>query len=171
MDNRSITFRPIGDDDREFLYRVYASTREEELAQTPWNDDEKQQFLQMQFTAQHTHYQKYYDDAQFDLILIDGEPIGNKAIDGQAVTGFRVRRASLVDDLNDQSVWEVWADSETAQVVRVDINHERDEGGSVTLVDFNFDVAFDDAAFDFQPPPGYTIAYESIEELDSNDGK
>lgn len=106
-----------------------------------------------------------------DLLPIDGEPIGNKTIDGQAVTGFRVRRASLVDDLNDQSVWEVWADSETAQVVRVDIHHERDEGGSVTLLDFNFDVAFDDATFDFQPPPGYTIAYESIEELDSNDGK
>ena len=33
MDNRSISFRPIRDDDREFLYRVYASTREEELAQ------------------------------------------------------------------------------------------------------------------------------------------
>ena len=76
MDNRSITFRPIRDDDREFLYRVYASTREEELAQTPWNDDEKQQFLQMQFTAQHTHYQKYHGDSQFDLILLDGEPIG-----------------------------------------------------------------------------------------------
>ncbi len=76
MDNRSITFRPICDDDMEFLYRVYACSREEELAQTPWNDDEKHQFLEMQFTAQHTHYQKYFDDAQFDLILIDGEPVG-----------------------------------------------------------------------------------------------
>ena len=38
----SITFRPIRDDDLEFLYRVYASTRQEEMALTPWDAAEKE---------------------------------------------------------------------------------------------------------------------------------
>ncbi len=105
-----------------------------------------------------------------DLLPGDGEPLGNKMIDGQAVTGFRVRRATLVDGHGDHSVWDIWADSETAQVVRVDIHHEIGEGeGGVTLVDFNFDVDFDDSLFDLQPPPGYTIVYETIEEIDPAD--
>lgn len=97
----------------------------------------------------------------------DGEPLGNKTIDGQTVVGFRLRRPSLVDDLKDHSVWEIWADSDTAQVVRVDIHHERDQGGRVTLVDFKFDVQ--DSLFDLQPPPGYTVVYETVEEIDPVD--
>jgi hypothetical protein len=100
----------------------------------------------------------------------DGQPLGNKMIDGQAVTGFRIRRPSLVDDLEDHSVWEIWADSESAQLVRVDIHHERDQA-RVTLVGFNFDVDFEDSLFDLQPPPGYTVVYEKIEEIESADGQ
>ena len=86
------------------------------------------------------------------------------------MTGFRVRRATLVDGRGDHSVWDVWADSETAQVVRVDVHHEIGEGeGGVTLVDFDFDVDFDDSLFDLQPPPGYTIVYETVEEIDPVD--
>ena len=48
----SITLRPIGPDDEAFLYRVYASTREEELAPLGWNEAQKTAFLRMQFTAQ-----------------------------------------------------------------------------------------------------------------------
>ena len=106
-----------------------------------------------------------------DVLPGDGEPLGDKMIDGQEVTGFRIRRASLVDDLDDHSVWEIWADSETAQVVRVDIHHERDQGGRVTLVDFNFDADLDDSLFDLQPPSGYTVGYETVEEIESADGQ
>ena len=106
-----------------------------------------------------------------DLLPGDGEPLGNKMIDGRAVTGFRIRRPSLVDDIEDHSVWEIWADSETAQVVRVDIHHEREQGGRVTLVDFNFDVHFEESLFDLQPPPGYTVVYETIAEIESADGQ
>ena len=30
----------------------------------------------MQFDAQHTHYQQHFGDADFGLVLLDGEPIG-----------------------------------------------------------------------------------------------
>lgn len=72
----TISFRAITDDDQEFLYRVYASTRAEEMALVDWSADEKEAFLRFQFRAQHTDYHKNYADAQFQLILCDQEPIG-----------------------------------------------------------------------------------------------
>ncbi len=70
------TLRPITPQDMDFLYQVYASTRETEMAVVDWTAAQKEAFLQMQFTAQHTHYQEYFGDASFDLILLDGEAVG-----------------------------------------------------------------------------------------------
>jgi GNAT superfamily N-acetyltransferase len=72
----AITLRPITPDDEEFLCRVYASTREEELALTDWDAAQKAAFLRMQFAAQHRYYQDNYRQTTFDVILADGEPIG-----------------------------------------------------------------------------------------------
>lgn len=72
----AITLRPIGPEDETFLYEVYASTRVTELAQVPWNDEQKAAFLRMQFTAQHQYYQEHYPRAAFDVILVSGEPAG-----------------------------------------------------------------------------------------------
>ena len=71
-----ITLRAITEDDMEFLYEVYASTRADELAVTGWSDEEKEKFLQMQFHAQHTYYQEHFDDANFDVIMLGDTPIG-----------------------------------------------------------------------------------------------
>jgi ribosomal protein S18 acetylase RimI-like enzyme len=76
-----ITFRPITPDDEGLLYRIYASTREEELAQVDWDDTQKATFLLMQFTAQHSHYQKYYPDAAFEVVLVNGQPAGRLYVD------------------------------------------------------------------------------------------
>mgnify|MGYP001324448923 CR=1 FL=1 len=70
------SLRAIRAEDREFLFRVYASTRADELALTDWGETQKQAFLAQQFEAQHHHYQTYYQGARFDLILLDGEPVG-----------------------------------------------------------------------------------------------
>ncbi|MBL8254137.1 MAG: GNAT family N-acetyltransferase, partial [Candidatus Competibacter sp.] len=70
------TLRAIQPEDRDFLFRVYASTRAEELALTGWDETQKQAFLAQQFEAQHHHYQTHYQGARFDLILLDGEPVG-----------------------------------------------------------------------------------------------
>jgi ribosomal protein S18 acetylase RimI-like enzyme len=72
-----VTLRPIRDEDRDFLRRLYASTREEELAEvTDWSAEQKDAFLTQQFEAQHHHYQTYYTEASFDLVLEHGDPIG-----------------------------------------------------------------------------------------------
>jgi ribosomal protein S18 acetylase RimI-like enzyme len=71
-----IELRPIRDDDREFLYRVYASTREEELAVVAWSEAEKAAFLRAQFDAQDRHYQAHCDTAGFTIVCLEGVPVG-----------------------------------------------------------------------------------------------
>lgn len=68
--------RTIRAEDRDFLLRVYAGARLEELALTNWDETQKQAFLVQQFEAQHHHYQTHYPGARLDLIVLDDEPIG-----------------------------------------------------------------------------------------------
>jgi GNAT superfamily N-acetyltransferase len=63
-------------EDLDFSYRVYASTRAEEMALTDWDEQEKEVFLRMQFQAQHDYYHQHWPDARYDLILLDEEPVG-----------------------------------------------------------------------------------------------
>jgi ribosomal protein S18 acetylase RimI-like enzyme len=71
-----ITLRPIAADDAELLCRVYGSTRIDELAQTDWSDEQKEAFVRMQFTAQHAYYREHYAEAEFSVVLRDGQPAG-----------------------------------------------------------------------------------------------
>ncbi len=72
----NITLRPIEPTDSDFLYRVYAGTRAAELELVDWDAAQKEAFVQMQFAAQHRHYQEHYPGAEFSLILRDGQPVG-----------------------------------------------------------------------------------------------
>ena len=76
-----LTFRRISDADLPFLARVYASTRTEELASTPWSDAQKAAFLAMQFRAQHADYQTNYPEADWLVIMRSGEDIGRLYLD------------------------------------------------------------------------------------------
>ena len=76
MSIATITLRPIDEADLALLYEVYASTRTEELAPLGWNAAQQAAFLSQQFAAQHRHYQQHYADASFQIILVDGQPIG-----------------------------------------------------------------------------------------------
>ena len=71
-----ISLRPITPEDESFLARLYASTREQELAQTNWSDEQKAMFCRMQFNAQTTDYQRNYPDASFQIIERDGVAAG-----------------------------------------------------------------------------------------------
>jgi ribosomal protein S18 acetylase RimI-like enzyme len=73
--------RPVREGDEAFLERVYASTREEELALTGWSAAQKQAFLTGQFRAQHDHYRRHYPRARFDIIEIDDEAAGRLYVD------------------------------------------------------------------------------------------
>ncbi|HEV7519394.1 MAG TPA: GNAT family N-acetyltransferase [Thermoanaerobaculia bacterium] len=71
-----IRFRPIAPADQALLFRVYASTREEELAAVIWEPGQKEAFLRQQFDAQHQWYQQNYAGAEFLVIVSDGVPAG-----------------------------------------------------------------------------------------------
>jgi ribosomal protein S18 acetylase RimI-like enzyme len=81
FDPETVTLRPITEDDLSFLFRLYASTREEELAPVPWTPQQKEVFLRQQFEAQHSWWQQHYTSARFDLVLIDGVPAGRLYVD------------------------------------------------------------------------------------------
>ena len=55
---------------------MYASTREEELAQVDWNDEQKDQFLRWQHGLQRSEYEARFPDAEYNLILVDDNPAG-----------------------------------------------------------------------------------------------
>lgn len=78
---KHIRLRPVGDDDREFLYLVYASTREEELRRVPWDDAQKENFLRFQFHAQRTYYDQHFADAEFSIVEYRGKPVGRLYLD------------------------------------------------------------------------------------------
>jgi len=67
-----VTLRPIVAEDEALLLRVYASTREEELAPVPWSDEQKSGFVAMQFAAQSAHYAEHYAGMSADVIVVDG---------------------------------------------------------------------------------------------------
>jgi ribosomal protein S18 acetylase RimI-like enzyme len=75
LDSR-ISLRPIRLEDRGLLLRVYASTREEELALTSWDEAQKRAFLEAQFAAQDVWYRERYPGATLDVIEADGLPAG-----------------------------------------------------------------------------------------------
>ncbi len=77
----SLQFRPIIDADLNFLCRLYASTRTEEMAMVPWSEEQKHEFLNQQFQTQHQFYQQQFPEANFDLVLSDEQPIGRLYVD------------------------------------------------------------------------------------------
>ena len=73
---QSVTLRPVRPEDADFLLEVYASTRSAEMALVPWDAAQKEAFVRMQCTAQQQHYASRYPQANHDIILVDGRPVG-----------------------------------------------------------------------------------------------
>lgn len=63
-------------DDQEFLFRLYASTRIQEIAAFGWPEAQQQAFLRMQFNAQQQWYKMSYEQAEHQIIEQNGIPIG-----------------------------------------------------------------------------------------------
>jgi ribosomal protein S18 acetylase RimI-like enzyme len=72
----AIRLRKLTEADGEFVFSVYASTREEELARVAWDAGQKERFLRAQFEAQRQSYQSGYPGAEFQLITVAGKSTG-----------------------------------------------------------------------------------------------
>ena len=71
-----ITLQAITPKDTSFLVKLYGKTREKELAHTGWSQEQKTQFIRMQYDAQHAHYSTHFGKASFDLIYDNTTAIG-----------------------------------------------------------------------------------------------
>ena len=69
--------------DQDFLFNLYASTRAQEMALTPWDAAQTESFLRSQFHLQAAHYHRHYPEAAFLVIQDGGQPIGRLYIDRQ----------------------------------------------------------------------------------------
>ena len=70
-----LSLRPAGSGDRGFLLRVYASTRDD-LRLVGWSAHQTEAIVRMQFEAQDASYRAQYDPVSFDVVEVDGEPVG-----------------------------------------------------------------------------------------------
>ncbi len=62
--------------DQPFLEQLYYSTREDELMQINWSEQQKQQFSIMQFIAQKSDYEKRYPNAIQQIIYVKKKAAG-----------------------------------------------------------------------------------------------
>jgi ribosomal protein S18 acetylase RimI-like enzyme len=76
LSSPTVSLRPVTADDEEFLFTVYAGSREQELNQVVWEEGQREQFVRWQFSMQRQEYQTRYPDARYEVILVDGEPAG-----------------------------------------------------------------------------------------------
>lgn len=101
--SKTIKLCPIEADDKPFLYRLYASTREKELAVVDWSETQKDAFLHMQFEAQHKYYRQHYRETTFDLIVLDDEPVGRLYL-ARWPDEFRIVDIALLPEWRNQGI-------------------------------------------------------------------
>jgi len=126
--NYNVTLRPITADDQEFLSGLYASTRQDEMALVDWPAEKKTEFLQMQFQAQHTFYMEQFIGAAFDLLVLNGQPIGRLYLD-RRVDELRIIDIALLPECRNQGLGSrlmkgILAEAEAAGLpVRIHVEH------------------------------------------------
>ncbi|MFI5020207.1 MAG: GNAT family N-acetyltransferase [Alphaproteobacteria bacterium] len=72
----TLTLRPERSEDDEFLRELFVATQSSLLDHAPVDDAAKTALLDMQFRSQSASYRAGYPDARFDIVELDGRPIG-----------------------------------------------------------------------------------------------
>jgi ribosomal protein S18 acetylase RimI-like enzyme len=71
-----VSLRPFAmPEDEDFLIKVYFSTRDD-VATLPVPQEQKDDFMLMQYRAQKQHYASHFPEAKRDIILLDAQPVG-----------------------------------------------------------------------------------------------
>ena len=72
----NLALRLASPSDQDFLFQLYASIRQEEIAPFGWPAQQQEMFLRMQFNAQQRWYEQAYSRASHHIILLDEKPAG-----------------------------------------------------------------------------------------------
>lgn len=92
---RRVILRSALPQDDLFLFKVYASTRANEMALLPWNEEQKEAFLRMQFEAQRRHYALHFPQAK-NWIIVQKDETGGQSI-GRMIVGEQEQYILLID--------------------------------------------------------------------------
>jgi ribosomal protein S18 acetylase RimI-like enzyme len=80
----NVRLRPEESGDEALLFELYASTRQEELAMTGWDNATRSAFLNLQFKAMRRGYRTMFPQGEFSIILVNGAPVGRVVVDRSA---------------------------------------------------------------------------------------
>ena len=125
---RGLSVRPITPEDEEFLYTLYASSREEELSCVDWDAAFKKQFLRMQFRAQHQFYHEHFVEPDFLMILLREKAIGRIYIDRRH-NELTLAEITLLPEYRDRGIGSIFIQdlmaeaSEKGLPVRLHVEH------------------------------------------------
>jgi len=144
--------------DLPFLSALYASTRSEEMAQAPWTDEQRAQFLQMQFDFQHKHYQQHYPDADFLMIERGGSDVGRLYLEAWGGE-FRIIDIALLPRWRGQGLGSAILDDVMRQArilgKAVELHVEKNNPATRLYRRLGFEAVEDKGVYDLlrRPPP------------------
>ncbi len=76
LESVSLTYRNAAPEDESFLFKLYASTRTEELNAWGWDTQQQQAFLKMQFQARQISYRNQFPNNNYQIVLIQKLAVG-----------------------------------------------------------------------------------------------
>ena len=77
----ALRLRPERDGDSDFRFRLFCDSRLPEWYQIELDPAVREQLMRHQFHAQTTSYAAQFPQARFDIVELDGEPIGRIVVD------------------------------------------------------------------------------------------
>jgi ribosomal protein S18 acetylase RimI-like enzyme len=110
-----VALRPATPEDRDLLYRVYASTRSDEFAALDWDEGTVAALLRSQFEIQDRAYREKYPAASFSIVVVDDVSAGRmyvadrpeaiRLIDIELLSDYRGRGIGtrLIRELQDRA--------------------------------------------------------------------
>lgn len=100
---QDITYRPIEESDSSFLFDVYASAQQEELALSGWPKRLQEGFLRQQFEAEKMFFTEQFSQADLRIVLFEGEPIGRLYLD-KKVSEIEVLDIALLPEYRNRGI-------------------------------------------------------------------
>ncbi|HXI22404.1 MAG TPA: GNAT family N-acetyltransferase [Pyrinomonadaceae bacterium] len=102
-DGGTLKLVPVTEADNEFLLHIYASTREEELAQAEWQPGQKEAFLKWQSDMQRQQYEARFPDAEYKVIQVDSQRAGRVWV-GENDNEIRLLDIALLPEFQNRGV-------------------------------------------------------------------
>jgi len=99
-DAMRVTLRPAHPDDEDFLYELYCSTRAHDIGVAGLMPAKQAAILEMQFNGQRQQYEMDFPEADHDIILLEGRPIGRVMVQRTAEQNIGVDIALLPEHRN-----------------------------------------------------------------------